>query len=532
MRFTPIALSVAVLALSACGGGDGGGGDSSSSKAQIDTPATPSAVLSGTAATGSALANANVAITDGGGNAACQESTITTTALGSYTCTLKAGETAPFFVVVTDPTGNTPALVSVATTTPAAGASLTVNATPLTTAIVAQLSADGNAMSVVNSKQVDAATLQQVVSNVLAQLSQVLSAIGAPADYNPFSTSIVAATASGVGNTADQVLDIVKVVTNPATGKLALTTVDNPTPVDMATASSSGTQLDKPAAGVASLPQAAQLMAKALNACFAIPTSQRVLARDTSVAAANGGPEVTSAAAACQDIAADSSNAAGVDFLHNGYSSAQFFYSLLTSDTMTGAQFSMPELMAFYPGTSPSDPDRAVLNIRYLDADGNAGNVITVARNIDNTSSTARPTNWWLVGNQHPADVSIRLQVRRVEQLNPSFSLTDNRMSTFQTGIQVNANARGPGSVNQQLVPCNWCGSRARVCPAMALQVPALSTLHRCLRTRRAWTCSTRSVPSTVLLDTGAAIPTVPPTIARTSGSHGPQALPVPLPQP
>jgi hypothetical protein len=37
-----------------------------------------------------------------------------------------------------------------------------------------------------------------------------------------------------------------------------------------------------------------------------------------------------------------------------------------------------------------------------------------------------------------------------VEQLNPSFSATDNRMSTFQTGISVNANARGPGSVSGQ----------------------------------------------------------------------------------
>lgn len=446
MRFTPIAFSVAVLALSACGGG----GESSTSAPATNSPATPSAVLSGTAATGSALANANVAITDGAGNAACQELSITTTALGSYTCTLKAGEAAPFFVVVTDPTGNTPALVSVATTTPAAGATLTVNATPLTTAIVAQLSSDGNAMSVVNSKQVDAATLQQVVTNVLAQLSQVLSAIGAPADYNPFSTSIVAATASGVGNTADQLLDIVKVVTNPATGKLALTTVDNPTPVDMATASSSGTPLAKPADGVASLPLAAQLMAKALNACFAIPTSQRVLSTDTTVPPSAGGPEITSAAAACQDIAADSSNAAHVDFLHNGYSSGQFFYGLLTSDAMNGAQFSMPEIMAFYPAASPSDSDRAVVNIRYLDANGNPGNVITVAQNISNSSTAERPTTWWLVGNQHPADVSIRLQVRRVEQLNPSFSATDNRMSTFQTGISVNANARGPGSVSGQ----------------------------------------------------------------------------------
>jgi hypothetical protein len=171
-----------------------------------------------------------------------------------------------------DPTGNTAPLVSVETTTPAAGKSLTVNATPLTTAILAQLASDGNALTLVSGKTVDAATLKKVIDNVLAQLANVLTAIGAPAGYNPFTTSITAATASGTGNTADMVLDVVKVVTDPATGKLALSTVDNPTPFVLATATTAGPAMPTPAAGVSTLSQAAQIAAKAFTACFALPT--------------------------------------------------------------------------------------------------------------------------------------------------------------------------------------------------------------------------------------------------------------------
>lgn len=108
----------ALVTLAGCGGG----GDSASSNTTTPPPATTApaakAVMSGTAATGAALANANVTITNSSGNSPCEESSITTTALGTYTCTLKSGETAPFFVVVTDPTGNSAPLVSVATTTP------------------------------------------------------------------------------------------------------------------------------------------------------------------------------------------------------------------------------------------------------------------------------------------------------------------------------------------------------------------------------------------------------------------------------
>ena len=440
--------SAALLTLAGCGDGGSSGGEGGS------TPPPPApSILSGTAATGAALANAPVSITGSSGNSPCQETSITTSALGSYTCTLKPGESAPFFVVVTDPSGNTPPLVSVATSTPAAGQSLTVNATPLTTAILAQLAPDGNPLTLVSGKTVDAAALQAVITNVVAQLANVLTAINAPAGYNPFTTSITAATAAGTGNTADMVLDVVKVVVDPATGKLALTTVDNPTPVPMATATTASAPMATPAVGISTLSQAAQIAAKTFTACFAVPTAQRVLAKDDSTIASQGGRQVTDVASACQDIVADLSNAAGIEFLHNGYHVGQFLYEILTSDKMTGAQFSVPEIMAFYPADSTASPpaaaayDQAVLNIKFIDADGNPGAVITVARRIPGTSSAARPTEWWLVGNQQLVDVSVRLNIRRVEQRNAANSST-NKISTFQTGIQFNVNAKGPGSIN------------------------------------------------------------------------------------
>lgn len=461
MKFVSFRLAATCVAtalvLTACGGGGSAASDTSTSTTTTGSTGSTgqqspviASLIKGTAATGAAMANAPVTITNSAGASPCVEAPITTDALGSYTCTLKAGETAPFFIVVTDPTGNNGALVSIATTTPAAGTPLTVNATPLTTAIVAQLSSDGNALSVVSGKSVDAAALATITANVVAQLSQVLSSIGAPSDYNPFTTSITAATAGNTGNTADMVLDIVKVVTDPATGQLALTTVDNPTPIALATATTSGSTLAQPDAAVSSLSQAAQLVAQKMTSCFALTTANRVLARDTTVPQSQGGPEVTDVGAACQDFVSDATNGGGIDFIHNGYYAGQFFYGILTSDRMTGAQFSVPEIVAFYPKSAtatagaPDSYDRAIVNIRYIDNVGNPGNTITVAARIPGSATTARPTEWWLVGNQQAVDVTVRVNLRRVEQFNPA---NTGKFSAFQTGAVFNINVKGPGSV-------------------------------------------------------------------------------------
>jgi hypothetical protein len=426
-----------------CGGGD------AVTTAVPDTPAPVASRIVGTAATGAALANASVTVTNGSGGSPCSETAIGTNALGSYTCTLKEGERAPFFVVVVDPAGNSTPLVSVATETPAAGSTVTLNATSLTTAIVAQLASDGNALSVASSGNIDAVALRDLTGKVVAQLAAVLAAIGAPSNYDPFSTGITAATAVGAGNTADLVLDVVKVVTDPATGRLALATIADPTPIVLASASLAGAALPAPHSSVSTLAQAAQIATKAFRDCFAMATGERVLSKNTNLTANEGGPEVVQVGTACQKLVADKGNEAGIEFLHNGYRAGQLFYSILTSDGMTGAQFSVPEIMAFYPKDSTVSPpvlqayDRAVLNIRYLDAAGNPGNQIIVAARIPGSSSSARPTDWWLVGNHDPVDVTLRLNIRRIEQVNPAAASRGN----FQNGMGVAINPIGPGSV-------------------------------------------------------------------------------------
>ena len=192
-----------VFALTSCGGG---GGSTDTTNKTTQTPANTVIQIVGTAATGAALTFANVEITSTDGASPCVETDMKTDGLGAYKCTMKDGKTAPFFIVVTDPAGNTAPLVSIATVTPTAGTPLTVNATPLTTAIVGQLNG-GDALSVVSDKtKYSADKLNAIKANVLAQINATLTSIGAPTDYDPFTTSITAATAGQTGNTADQVL--------------------------------------------------------------------------------------------------------------------------------------------------------------------------------------------------------------------------------------------------------------------------------------------------------------------------------------
>lgn len=310
-RLSALAGGICVALLAGCGG-DG------------DTAATPvvpvaTAQITGTAATGAALGNAAVAISNTAGSAPCVEAPITTTALGSYTCTLKTGEAAPFFIVVTDPSGNNPPMVSIATTTPAAGTPLTVNVTPLTTAIVAQLNG-GDALGVVADKtKYVAASLAAIQANVLAQIAPVLAAIGMPAGYDPFTTSITAATADQTGNTADQVLDVLK-ITRTATNALALSTLADPTPVVLATATATSTPVAAPVTNVADLTKAMQLIALSWTQCYALPVAQRV----TLV---NG--DITGVAAACSSAVTEADKPSGAAaFKHNGYTYSQWFYRL------------------------------------------------------------------------------------------------------------------------------------------------------------------------------------------------------------
>lgn len=426
-------------ALTACGGG---GGDTA------PAPVTPAAqVVQGTAAVGAALANANVTVTDSTGASVCTESAIVTSGIGAYACTLQAGKSAPFVVVVTDPSGAHPALVSIATTTPAVGTPLVVNATPLTTAIVAQM-AGGDALAVkTTASLIDTAKLETIKTNVLAQLGDVLTTLGAAAGYDPFSTPITAATASVSGNTADQVIDLLQIHT--VAGVITVSTVDNPAAA-VALADASATvapKLTAPSAAATSLSEAMRLLAPALNKCFAVAAAQRALATNTALDANDGGPEVTATATDCQDITHP-------DYLHNGYRAGQAFFGLLTDSAMDGAVFSAPELLQFLPASDANAADRAIINVRYTDKNGVAGSIVTLARKFAGSSATSgRATDWYLYGNQQVVDTSVQPFVRRNEQFapNPGTGAFANASgSRYESGINIFVNKDGPKSAGMR----------------------------------------------------------------------------------
>jgi len=430
------ALFSAAALLSACGSDD-------SPPPPPPPPPPAAATIGGTVAVGAALAGANVAVTDSSGASVCSEANIVTSGIGAYSCTLMAGKSAPFLIVVTDPTGAHAPLVSIGTTTPASGDSLVLNATPLTTAIVSQLAPDKSALSVVaNPSLIDKTALASVTSKVLAQLADVLSALGAPAGYDPFSSVITASTASVSGNSADKIIDLLSF--SVVNGVPTVGTIDNPAAgVPLADASSAtATKLPLPSNSALGLADALKLLSASLQKCFALPAAQRVTSSDTSVPQNVGGPRVTGFAADCSDIV-------HADYLHNGYDRGQAFYGSLTNDAMTGAVFSLPEVLQFIADSTSAGSDRAIVNLRYLDKNGLAGNLISVARKIPSSTTTAHATDWWLYGNQQPVDTRIEAFVRRSEQLAPNpgtgvFAFAGT--SRFESGLNVYINKDGPGS--------------------------------------------------------------------------------------
>jgi len=430
MRLAPVLAAI----LTACGGGgDDGEGE----------PADAS--ITGTAAVGAALANANVSVIDASRANACTEAAITTSGVGGFTCTLASGRSAPFVVRVTHPSGAHPPLVGVATSAPAAGATMVVNATPLTTAIVGQLAPDGDALAVAaDPSRLDAAALADVKARVLRQIGPALAALGAPADYDPFATPLVAATAQQAGNTADRVLETLRF--SRVDGVMQVSTVDRPeAAVPLAgPGTAEPAVLPAPSAGVVALSQALRQLAAAFDACFALPLATRVTATDRTIAAARGGPAVTAVAPACERIPTTDA------YLHNGYSGGQHFFALLTDAAMDGATFSPPEVMRFIDDPGAADNDRAIVNLRFVDANGVAGNLVTILQRFPGDTVPGGASDWWLHGNQQPVESSVRPYIRRNEQLAPDGGLSGTfanaSASRYEAGIDLFVNKDGPGS--------------------------------------------------------------------------------------
>lgn len=403
-------------------------------------------VLTGTVAVGAALAQANVEVTDMTKANVCQEAPVVTTSTGGYTCTVLAGRTAPFVVTVTDRFAAYPPMVSIVPVAPAAGTTLVANVTPLTTAIVSQLAPNGDALAVRDDRAlIDLTALAAITANVLAQIQPVLAALGGPPGYDPFTTQIVAATPTQSGNTADAVIEALRI--SRVNGVTRIATVDNPAgsvPLAGAT-TTSPPLLPAPSPTLLGLAAAQRIVLAALNECFALPVSMRVLAVDP-LPANEGGRLVTSMAPACAAIAR-------ADYLHGGYRLGQRLYGLLNDTNMVGARFQPAEIMLFVDDTTAADADSAVLNFRYVDSLGTGGNLIEVARKFPGSATPAHASDWWLHGNQRPVDLSIRAMARRLEQFAPNpgtAPFVNAASSRFETGLVLFVNKDGPQSAGMR----------------------------------------------------------------------------------
>lgn len=453
---TTLTSACLLAGLSACSGGDDDPRD----------PPAASATLVGTAAIGAALANANVSVKDASGASVCVEPSIVTGASGGFTCTLLAGKTAPFIVVVSDPSGGAEPLVSVATDTPGAGSALVVNATPLTTAIIAQLAPDDSALAVAaDPSLIDTARLAAVQAKVLAQLAAVLGALGADPQYDPFRSPITAATGTVQGNTADRVLDLLRFST--VNGVTTIATIDDPsTTVAVADADTlAAAPLAAPSAPALSLAEALRSFATSFEDCFALPPSQRVVASDESIPEDQGGAEVTQFADACEG----NHDAA---YLHNGYRAGQALYGLLNDPAMTGARFFPPTVLSFLAGDTQADGlDRALMILRFVDANGTAGSLTLLARRVPGSAGgNARQSEWWLHGNQQVIESFIQALIQRVQQF---ATIPSAPASNYNSGLNIFVNKDGPGSAGLRAVRVKGPGLPA---PGVVLTRPDPAT--------------------------------------------------------
>lgn len=189
--FHSLAATAAAVLLASCGGG--GGGDAASLQ------------VSGTAATGAALASASVQVKCKAG-----DGTATTNTAGGYTVTVSGGQL-PCIVKVTGTTASGAAIVLhsiVETGTAGTGSTTTAtaNVTPVTEMIVAQIvgSMPAEAFADFDPAEVTRDT-------VTAALTAIVDALkGAGIDLtgiDPLKAALVPATGTTAGNAYDQLLD-------------------------------------------------------------------------------------------------------------------------------------------------------------------------------------------------------------------------------------------------------------------------------------------------------------------------------------
>jgi Bacterial Ig domain len=393
--------SASLLILSACGGG---GGTTPVAQAVV-TPVATDFTLSGTAATGAALAGATIVVTDKDGKEVCNQ---IAAADGSYSCTIPLTAKGPFVIVATLDEQSLVSTVAEAVTS-------TANVTPLTNLIAARLSPSGDPKKLVdelkaNNTLYDKAALKAKVDDLLAALKPLLDALGD--GTNPI-TGVFKADGSG----HDRLLDAVQVSVRPdGTGSNIELTVKTSSastaaPISVSFRSNAQTAPVMAPVAAASLPVTgvpilvSSFLSK-LQSCYALPAVDRV----TEVVNNGSASPSTVKAPACKAVfeGDDPKN-----YLSNGQrigsSRAANNFSGLFRDGATGLKLDRGNLEFLR-----SNGDM-VITYRWTDVAGNTDNDQVVVRKVGDELR--------LIGNQYAYNANVRAWVQNRDFINtPSFS--------------------------------------------------------------------------------------------------------------
>ena len=412
LRIHGLALASATLmGLAACGGG-GGGGQDAAVPAPTPGPVAPAAVtLSGTVATGAAFEGATLRVTDRTGAEVARIASLG--ADGLYRVTLAEGAQAPF-VLTAERDGTR--LVSVHD----AAASGTVNVTPVTTLIAARLSPSGDpgrlaAEVAGGSARIDAAALASRLDEVRTLLRPLLQATGTEGE------DLLRGSFHADGQGHDRLLDSLKITITPDSDRSANVQVtvrqrtddgQEPPEIRFNTADG-GAPPALPAVSAEALVAegtstlVADLIAR-LNACYALPVTERVDSTAATAAAANV------VAAACRQLFVGGDPAG---YLHNGQ-------RVGTSAAFGGLFRAGATGLTFSRGTYEFSRANGDLVVGYTTTNPNTQNSTdagaVVARRI--TDAATGRTELRLVGNQYAYDggVSAYHQRRRFSTLGQS----------------------------------------------------------------------------------------------------------------
>lgn len=432
LKSTPLFMCAALL-LSGCGGG---GSSSSTSTSSSGTTST----ISGVAASGAPLVDANVTVTCSDGST----QNGTTNDKGEFIITLGASCAAPYVLVAKSESGDgVQSLVSVFPD--AISGSARANITPLTHAISATLASDGNPLSLASNiatekNNITPAAVTSRNQAIVSSLSGMLTNANIQGTPNLITTEFSANRAG-----LDKILDNLSVEVNPS--GVNITNLSGNKVDDMGHLSGASVVADLASNSVSinkgtnfntaigTLPNAIQsadladAATAALNACFQLPAASRINTAGTLQGA----------------CAALASNHLALDYKHDGKNIAQEWNGMMRDTAYDKAVFQKPEVIRYF-SDSPADT-RALFRMGIMRASGAGEWYVSVVEKSNNTGGAVK-----LRGNQREFRVGVNAYVSREEQVLDKGILAGDGVRGRTAGahyhsglnIQFNGNASNP----------------------------------------------------------------------------------------